>query len=66
MSESEPDARVTWLEDPPETWQAAPDDPPRVDAGEEVTASRAGGLLLKKPGSYIRFLFTTNPERVRR
>lgn len=66
MSESESDSQVQWLDDPPATWEEAPDSPPTPDTGgAAVTASRAGGLLLREVGSGSRFLFDIDPIDVR-
>lgn len=64
MSEHESETRVTWLEDPPETWAAAPDSPPETGESSGMTVSRAGGLLLRESGSFCRFLFTSDPVEV--
>lgn len=62
MAESESDAQVKWLDDPPETWEETGDSPPKPDTGgPPVTASRAGGLLLRQVDSGSKFLYDDDP-----
>lgn len=49
---------MKWLDDPPESWERAPDDPPAADERTVGTESYSNGIMVhdaetETPGAFI-------------